>query len=140
MKAICTAMNELVALEELDVSSNDKVQNSVLDAALALGNRPILINCSNTLIDEDVFVEDYPKTSVEVMDNFVRRFKYLNLVFDVSMDRDSDDEYDSSDFFDHHDYDDFDGYGSDMFESDYEYWTKWNDAGYDADDYYYGSD
>jgi hypothetical protein len=71
-------------LTNLDVRSNYKIENTILDKAINL-NRKIEILCNDTSIDTKQFVDKYDGTIKELIDRNYFRFKYKNLTFESSL-------------------------------------------------------
>jgi hypothetical protein len=71
-------------LTNLDIRSNYKIENTVLDKAINL-NREIEILCNDTDIDTVKFVYKYDGTVKELIDRNYFRFKYKNLTFESSL-------------------------------------------------------
>ena len=71
-------------LTNLDIRSNYKIENSLLDTAINL-NRKIEILCNDTSIDTSKFTYKYDETVKELIDRNYFRFKYKNLTFESSL-------------------------------------------------------
>lgn len=77
-------MQQLTNLTNLDIRSNYKIENSLLDTAINL-NRKIEILCNDTSIDTSKFTYKYDETVKELIDRNYFRFKYKNLTFESSL-------------------------------------------------------
>ena len=80
---ICDLFRSLSELKSLDVSENRNVDLSILEAALAMGNkgRAVEILCHQTNIKLCEFKRKYAETTSETVNNSSSRHNYQNITF-----------------------------------------------------------